>query len=91
MDHKKDYNYVQERAPFNQAPIKMIDASINPPALASYPEYPTSEYSSLPAFNVAVVKFAFKAAPETAINAAASRTRLGRAKAIFHAGQLKGT
>ena len=55
---KKDYNYAQERAPFNQAPIKMIDASIDPPALTSYPEYPIREYSSPPEFNVAVVKFA---------------------------------
>ena len=94
-DHKKDYNYAQERAPFNQAPnrppIKMIDASIDPSALKSYPEYPIREYSSPPTFNVAVVKFAFKAAPEMAINAAAFRTGLCRAKATFHASQLKGT
>ena len=82
-DHKQVYNFAQERAPFNKAPIKIIDASIDPPALTSYPEYPSQEFSSPPAF--AVVKVAFKAARET-VDLAASRDadRMSRAKAILH-------
>jgi hypothetical protein len=87
-DHKKDYTYAQESAPFNQPPIKIIDASVDPPALTSYPEYPSREYSSPPALNVAVLKAAHKATKathETNFNATASRDncRLSRAKAIF--------
>ena len=57
-DHREIYNYAQERAPFNQPPIEMIDASVAPPEVTSYPEYPLSEFSSPPAFdlNCAVLK-----------------------------------
>ena len=62
-DHREIYNYAQERAPFNQPPIKMIDASVAPPEVTSYPEYPLSEFSSPPAFDIhsAVLKVALKA------------------------------
>ena len=58
-DHKALYNYAQERSPFNQPPIKIIDASVAPPEVTSYPEYPTAEFSSRPAFDIdcAVLNF----------------------------------
>ena len=34
-DHKALYNYAQERAPFNQPPIKIIDASVASPEVTS--------------------------------------------------------
>ena len=79
-DHREIYNYAQERAPFNQPPIKMIDASVAPPEVTSYPEYPLSEFSSPPAFdlNCAVLK------PEVECKS------LSRAKKIFHLSQLNG-
>ena len=79
-DHREIYNYAQERAPFNQPPIKMIDASVAPPEVTSYPEYPRSDFSSPPAFdlNGAVLK------PEVACKS------LSRAKKIFQLSQLNG-
>ena len=79
-DHREIYNYAQERAPFNQPPIEMIDASVAPPEVTSYPEYPLSEFSSPPAFdlNCAVLK------PEVECKS------LSRAKKIFHLSQLNG-
>ena len=49
-DHKGIYNYADSAT--SQAPIKMIDATIQPPEVTSYPEYPIREFSSPPAFNV---------------------------------------
>jgi len=93
-DHKTLYNFAQERAPFNQPPIKFIDASVAPPETMSYPEYPRPEFSSPPAFDIngAVTKVALKSKQETvrkqetAPNASETRdvARLGRAKKIFH-------
>jgi len=39
-DHKALYNYAQERAPFNQPPVKIIDESVASPEVTSCPEYP---------------------------------------------------
>ena len=100
-DHKALYNYTQERAPFNQPPIKIIYASVAPPEVTSYPEYPFAEFSSPPAFDIgcAVLKVALKSKQETVLkqepvlNATGSRdvARLGRAKKIFHSSQLNCT
>ena len=49
-DHAGIYSYAD--SPINQAPIKMIDTTIQPPEVTSYPEYPIHEFSSPPAFNV---------------------------------------
>ena len=56
-DHAGIYSYADNNSPINEAPIKIVDASVDPPALTSYPKYPISEFSSPPAFdiNVAVV------------------------------------
>jgi len=86
-DHKELYNYAQERALHHQAPIKMIDASVEPPDVTSYPDYPRAEFSSPPAFSIpgAVFKVALKSKEDTVLDATASRdfARLGRAKTIF--------
>ena len=39
-DHKALYNYAQERASFNQPPVKIIDESVASPEVTSCPEYP---------------------------------------------------
>ena len=49
-DHKGIYSYADSS--ITQAPIKIIDATIQPPEVTSYPEYPIREFSSPPAFNV---------------------------------------
>ena len=49
-DHKGIYSYADSAT--SQAPIKMIDATIQPPEVTSYPEYPIREFSSPPAFKV---------------------------------------
>ena len=54
-DHDAIYSYADY-----SAPIKTIDASIAPPAVTEYPEYPLSEFSTPPAFNVAVAKDRFR-------------------------------
>ena len=66
------------------APIKMVDATVAPPAVTEYPEYPISEFSTPPAFNVAVDRN-IKSTHETVPNATGSRDalRLRRAKEIF--------
>ena len=66
--HNGIYSYAD--SPINQAPIKMIDATIQPPEVTSYPEYPFPEFSSPPAFNVDRIS-------------AADCTRARRAKAIL--------
>ena len=79
-DHREIYNYAQERAPHHQPPIKTLDASVAAPEVTSYPEYPLSDFSSPPAFdlNGAVLK------PEVACKS------LSRAKKIFQLSQLNG-
>ena len=87
-DHREIYNYAQERAPHHQPPIQTIDASVAPPEVTSYPEYPLSEFSSPPAFDIhgSVLKIAIQSKQETVLNATATRdaARLDRAKKIFH-------
>ena len=101
-DHKAIYNYAQERAPHHQAPINVIDASVAPLEVTSYPEYPRSEFSSPPAFDIngAVPKVALKSKHETVLkqemvlNATGIRDvarRLDRAKKIFHSSKLNRT
>lgn len=92
QDHKALYNYSQEQAPFNQPPIKIIDASVAPPEVTSYPEYPLAEFSSPPAFDIngAYLKVAIRSKQDSFLNATAARdfACLGRAKKIFRMSQL---
>ena len=77
---------------------KVIEASVELPKVTLYPEYPGSEFSSSPAFdiNVAVPKVTLKSKhetdlrQETVLNATGIRdvARLGRAKKIFHSSKL---
>ncbi len=94
-EHKELYNYAQERAPHHKAPIKVIDASVEPPDVTSYPDYPRAEFSSPQAFNIAsaIFKVALKSNEETVLDATASRdfARLGRAKTIFLSSKLNRT
>jgi hypothetical protein len=94
-DHKGIYNYAQERAPSHHAPIKMIDASNEPPDVTSYPDYPRAEFSPPLAFNIAgaICKVALKSKEETVLVATASRdfARLCRAKTIFLSSTLNRT
>ena len=53
-DHNEIYRFADHRAPINQPPMEIIDGTVSPPAVTSYPEYPVSEYSTKPAFNVHV-------------------------------------
>ena len=89
-DHRAIYNYAQERGPHHQPPIQTMDASVAPPEVTSYPEYPLSEFSSPPAFDIHGV---FKSKQDTVLNATATRdvARLCRAKKIFHSSKLNGT
>jgi hypothetical protein len=82
-DHRELYNYAQERAPHHQPPIRTIDASVAPPQVTSYPEYPRLEFSSPPAFDIHGL---VQSKRETVLNATAPRdaARLDRAKKIFH-------
>ena len=54
-DHAGIYRYADNNSPINEAPIKIVDASVDPSALTFYPEYPISEFSSPPAFDINVV------------------------------------
>ena len=89
-DHSGIYKYADNNSPINEAPIKIVDASVDPPALTSYPEYPISEFSSPPAFdmNVAVVNVALKSTQATVLKASQDSSRLRRAKKILRLSQL---
>ena len=79
-DHDAIYSYADY-----SAPIKTIDTSIVPPAVTEYPEYPLSEFSTPPAFNVAVaVDRNKKSAQDTVLHATASC----RAQKIFAANNI---
>ena len=79
--------------PIQSAPNQNYRASVAPPEVTSYPEYPTSEFSSPLAFDIdgAVLKVALKSKQETVLkqemvlNATATRdfAHLGRAKQIL--------
>ena len=73
-DHAGIYSYADNNSPINEGPIKIVDASVDPPALTPYPEYPISEFSSPPAFdiNVAVVDVALKSTQATVLKASRS-------------------
>ena len=88
-DHAGIYSYADNNSPINEAPIKIVDASVDPPALTSYPEYPISEFSSPPAFdiNVAVVNVALKSTQATVHTASRDSSRLRRAKRILRLSQ----
>jgi NAD-dependent DNA ligase len=90
-DHRAIYNYAQERGPHHQPPIRTIDASVAPPEVTSYPEYPRLEFSSPPAFDIhGHGKVALNFKKETVLNATESRgfARLVRAKKIFYSSKL---
>ena len=78
-DHDAIYSYADY-----SAPLQMIDASVAPPAVTEYPEYPRSEFSTPPAFNVAV-KRNKQSAHDTLLHATASRDalRFRRAQHLF--------
>ena len=80
-DHDGIYSY--HDADY-RAPIKMIYASVAPPAVTEYPAYPRSEFSTPPAFNVAVDRNK-KSTQDTVLPATASRdsSRLRRAQKIM--------
>ena len=80
-DHRGAYSFADHSAPLNQPPIKTIDASVPPPAVTAHPEYPWPEFSTPPAFNVAVDVAVRKPAADCAAGHNASRAR--RAKAIL--------
>ena len=46
-DNAVIYSCADNNSPINEAHIKIVDASVNPPALTSYPEYPISEFLRL--------------------------------------------
>ena len=87
-DHNKIYNFADDRL---GAPIQIIDASVPPPAVTSYPEYPVREFSSPSAFGVnpehAEPKSSLPAAPERV--AAAFTTRRAKAIMLKHVKALK--
>ena len=90
-DYRAIYNYAQERGPHHQPPIRTIDASVAPPEVTSYPEYPRLEFSSPPAFAIhGHGKVALNFKKETVLNATESRgfERLVRAKKIFYSSKL---
>jgi len=90
-DHRAIYNYAQERGPHHQPPIRTIDASVAPPEVTSYPEYPRLEFSSPPAFDIhGHGKVALNFKKETVLNATECRgfARLVRAKKIFYSSKL---
>ena len=81
----KDHDGIYSYADYS-APIKMIDASVAPPAVTEYPAYPRSEFSTPPAFNVAVDRNKKSTQLEnTVLPATASRdsSRLRRAQKIM--------
>jgi hypothetical protein len=67
----KDHDGIYSYADYS-APIKMLDASVAPPAVTEYPAYPRSEFSTPPAFNVAVDRNK-KPTQDTVLPATASR------------------
>ena len=74
-DHAKIYNFADDRI---VAPIQIIDASVPPPAVTSYPEYPVREFSSPPAFK-----------PWCAAPRSSSPMQLDRAKGLCRALRAK--
>ena len=81
----KDHDGIYSYADYS-APIKMLDASVAPPAVTEYPAYPRSEFSTPPAFNVAVDRNKKSTQLEnTVLPATASRdsSRLRRAQKIM--------
>jgi hypothetical protein len=81
-DHNEIYRFADHRAPINQPPMEIIDCTVSPPAVTSYPEYPVSEYSTKPAFNVHVERAAPRPSLQPQHVRAAGDFRARRAKAI---------
>jgi len=81
-DHNDIYRFADHRAPINQPPMEIIDGTVSPPAVTSYPEYPVSEYSTKPAFNVNVERAAPRPSLQPQHVRAAGDFRARRAKAI---------
>jgi len=79
----KDHDGIYSYADYS-APIKTIDASVAPPVVTEYPEFPRSEFSTPPAFNVDVDRNK-KSTQDTVLPATASRdfSRLRRAQRIM--------
>jgi hypothetical protein len=82
-DHHEIYSFADHNAPINQPPIKVIDCTVPPPAVTSYPEYPISEYSTKPAFNVYFERAAPRPSLQPQHERAAGEFRARRAKAIL--------
>ena len=76
------YRFADHRAPINQPPMEIIDCTVSPPAVTSYPEYPVSEYSTKPAFNVHVERAAPRPSLQPQHVRAAGDFGTRRAKAI---------
>ena len=70
----KDHDGIYSYADYS-APIKTIDASVAPPVVTEYPEFPRSEFSTPPAFNVDVDRNK-KSTQDTVLPATASRDSL---------------
>ena len=81
-DHNEIYRFADHRAPINQPPMEIIDCTVSPPAVTSYPEYPVSEYSTKPAFNVHAERAAQRQSLQPQHERAAGDFRVRRAKAI---------
>ena len=81
-DHNEKYRFADHRARINQLPIEIIDSTVSPPAVTLYPEYPVSEYSTNPAFNVHVERAAPRPSLQPQHVRAAGDFRARRAKAI---------
>ena len=79
-DHAKMYNFADDQI---VAPIQIIDASVPPPAVTSYPEYPCREFSTPPAFNVQPWLPAPRSSSPTQLHRATGLCRARRAKAIL--------
>ena len=87
-DHAVIDSYADNNSPINEAPIKIVDASVDPPALTSYPEYPISEFSSPPAFDInGAANVALKSTQATVHTASRDSSRLRRAKRILRLSQ----
>ena len=84
-DHHEIYSFDDHNAPINQPPIKVIDCTVPPPTVTSYPEYPSSEYSTKPAFNVNFERAVPRLSPqhESQHERAAGELRARRAKGIL--------
>jgi len=81
-DHNEIYRFADHRAPINQPPMEIIDGTVSPPAVTSYPEYPVSEYSTKPAFNVHVERAVPRPSLQPQHERAAGDFGTRRAKAI---------